>query len=175
LFCRFLDITQAFNKVRHTGLLYKIKLSLPFNYLIFLKSYLQNKDFLVKIENEYIELSPVNVGVPQGSVLGPLLYLLFTADLPISPQTISATFADGTAVIATGNDPAMASSKLQTNLLAIQSWLAKWRMKANGSKSTHITFTTRKGTCPSVHINNVQLPQSEEGKYLGLHLDRRLT
>jgi hypothetical protein len=48
-------------------------------------------------------------------------------------------------------------------------------MKANGSKSTHITFTTRSGTCPPVHINNVQLPQTEAVKYLGLHLDRRLT
>jgi hypothetical protein len=48
-------------------------------------------------------------------------------------------------------------------------------MKANGSKSTRITFNTRRGTCPPVHINNVQLPQTEEVKYLRLHLDRRLT
>jgi hypothetical protein len=82
--------------------------------------------------------------------------------------------ADDTAVIATDNDPAIASSKLQTSLLTIQNWLAKWRMKANGSKSTHITFTTRRGTCPPVHINNVQPPQTEDVKYLGLHLDRRL-
>jgi hypothetical protein len=83
-----------------------------------------------------------------------------------------------TAVIATDNDPAIASSKLQTNLLAIQNWLAKWGMKASGSESTHITFTTRRGMCSlvhMVHINNVQLPQTEEVKYLGLHLDRRLT
>jgi hypothetical protein len=60
-------------------------------------------------------------------------------------------------------------------LLAIQSWLAKWRMKTNESKSTHITFTMRRGTCLSVHINDVQLTQTEEVKYLGLNLDRRLT
>jgi hypothetical protein len=46
--------------------------------------------------------------------------------------------------------------------------------KSQGSKSTHITFTTRRRTCPPVHINNVQLPQTEEVNYLGLHLDRRL-
>jgi hypothetical protein len=48
-------------------------------------------------------------------------------------------------------------------------------MKASGSKSAHITFTTWRGTCPPVHINNVQLTQREEVRYLGLHLDRRLT
>jgi hypothetical protein len=47
-------------------------------------------------------------------------------------------------------------------------------MKANESKSIQVAFTTRRETCPSVHINNVQLPQ-DDVKYFGLHLDRRLT
>jgi hypothetical protein len=77
--------------------------------------------------------------------------------------------------LATDSDPAIASHKLQTGLLPIQKWLKTWRMKANGTNSTDITFTTRRETCPPVHINNVQLLQAEEVKYLGLHLDRRLT
>jgi hypothetical protein len=104
--------------------------------------------------------------------LGPLLYLLYTADLPTSPGSLTATFADDTEIITTDSNPAVASQNLQTNLLAIQNWLKKWRMEA---KSTHVTFTTRRATCPAVHINDVQLPQKEDGKYLGLHLHRRLT
>jgi hypothetical protein len=169
----FLDISQAFNKVWHTGLLYKLRLSLLLNYFLVLKSYLHSRHFLVKAETEYADLSPVNAGTPQGSALGPLLYLLYTTDLPTSPGSITATFADDTAVVATNSDPAIASQKLQTDLLAIQNWFKKWRMKG----TIHITFTTRREACPPpppVHINNVQLLQ-EDVKYLGLHLDRRLT
>jgi hypothetical protein len=59
---------------------------------------------------------------PQSNVLGQLLYLLYTADLPTSPESSTATFANDNAVVAMDSDPATASQKLQTNLLAVQNW-----------------------------------------------------
>jgi hypothetical protein len=70
----FLDISLAFGKVWHTGLLYKLRWSLPLNYLLILKSYLHSRHFLVNVETEYTELSSFNVGVPQGSVLRAVIH-----------------------------------------------------------------------------------------------------
>jgi retron-type reverse transcriptase len=94
-----MHISQAFDKVWHKGLLYKIRRSLLLNYFLILKTYLSNRHFIVKVNIELTDLTPVNVGVPQGSDLGPLLYLLYTADLPTSPDFITAKFADDTADI----------------------------------------------------------------------------
>jgi hypothetical protein len=152
----FLDISLAFDKVWHTGLLYKLRQSLPLNYFLLLETYLHNRHFFVKIASTHHTLSPIHAGVPQGSVLGLLLYLMYTADLPTSPTTTIASFADDTAVLATDSDPVVASQKLQTHLLAIQIWLQKWRMQANALKSVHVTFTTRSGTCPPVRMSNAR-------------------
>jgi hypothetical protein len=61
----------------------------------------------------------------KGSVLGQLLYLLYTADLPTSPRTLIATFADDTSILTTDSDPAVASHLLQTDLLDIQHLLKR--------------------------------------------------
>jgi hypothetical protein len=156
----FLDVSQAFDKVWHTELLHKLWQFLPLSYYLILKSYLHNRHFQVKVEDYYTDFLPINTGVPQGSVLGPLLYLLYTADLPTSPDSTIATFANDTSVLATDPDPTIAIHKLQTSLHAIQHWLTKWQLKANRLKSTHVTFTTRRATCPRVHTYNEQFPQA---------------
>jgi hypothetical protein len=78
------------------------------------------RHFVVNTETNCTELLPVNADIPQSSVLGPLLYLLHFADLPSSPESTTATYADYNAVGATDSDPFIASQKLQTNLDAMQ-------------------------------------------------------
>ena len=80
---------------------------------------------MIKYREEYISLHPVLFGVPQGSVLDPLLYALRTADLPTMADSTIATFADDTAVLTTHEDPAIATHILQTNPNKIQLRLKK--------------------------------------------------
>lgn len=171
----FLDIQQAFDKVWHKGLLSKIKTYLPHTFYNLMKSYLSNRMFQVRESGDTSEINEISAGVPQGSVLGPILYTLYTADLPPSPQVMIATYADDTALLASSTDPQTASNILQESLCKVDDWLKKWRVKASATKSTHVTFTLRKGNCPPVWLGNNNLPQSDSVRYLGVHLDRRLT
>jgi hypothetical protein len=171
----FMDVAQAFDKVWHPGLLYKLKKALPTDYYLLLHSYLSHRFFQVKITSETSPYHPIRAGVPQGSVLGPILYLIFTADIPTTDNTVIATYADDTALLAVADDPHVASARLQSHLHLLQEWTAKWRIQINDRKSAHITFTNRQCNCPAVTFNNTPLPTVTEVKYLGLTLDRKLT
>ena len=170
----FLDVSQAFDTVRHPGLLFKIKRLLPTKYHNLLTSYLNERQFEKKFNSEISTCFLIHSGVPQGSILGPILYTLYTSDLPTSRGTTLGTFSDDSAIFATQADPTIASRNLQEHLHSIEKWLRKWKIKVNESKSTHITFTLRKGHCPPVSINQTILLHTESVKYLRLHFDSRL-
>ena len=110
----FLDIEQAFDKVWHQGLRYKLRNSLPDHIFLILNSYINDRYFQVKMENTLSQYYPVQAGVPQGSVLGPLLYLIFMADIPTSEDTLIATFADDTPILSSDTNPIRASDKIST-------------------------------------------------------------
>lgn len=171
----FLDIGQAFDKVWHDGLLFKLKKMLPHSYYAIIKSYLSGRCFEIKHNRESSQMHEITSGVPQGSILGPVLYLIYTADLPTNRNTIIATYADDTAIMSVHDDPTTASENLQSHLDDLQKWFNMWRVKVNQSKSSHVTFSLRKQTCPPVSLYNENIPQAEDAKYLGIHLDRRLT
>uniref|UniRef100_A0A2A4IUM2 Reverse transcriptase domain-containing protein n=1 Tax=Heliothis virescens TaxID=7102 RepID=A0A2A4IUM2_HELVI len=171
----FLDIGQAFDKVWHDGLKYKIKKMLPHCFYGIMNSYVTKRSFEVRYKSETSKMYAINSGVPQGSILGPILYLIFTADLPTNDKVVTATYADDTAIMSVNENAQTASQNLQEHLNNVEKWFNKWRIKANQNKSKHITFTLRRQTCPPITLHNETIPQADDAKYLGMHLDRRLT
>ena len=83
-----------------------------------------------------------------GRVLGPILYTLFTADMPTKENVVIATYADDTALLATSKSTALAPDIVQTQLNVISNWLKNWNIKVNEEKSNHVTFSLKKGAVP---------------------------
>jgi hypothetical protein len=170
----FLDVSQAFDRVWHSGLLYKTKQFLPPPYFLLLKSYLSGRQVQVRVGNEKSELQPIKAGVPQGSVLCPTLYILFTSDLSTSTITTLGTFADDTVILSVNEDSRRAASDLQHHLNTLQTLFEKWRIRINENKSCSITFSLRKSSTPDVSINDIRIPRKTEIKYLGMIIDNKL-
>lgn len=170
----FLDVAQAFDKVWHEGLFNKLEHYLPRQYSELIKSYILDRHFRVKYDNEYSNIKAIKAGVPQGSVLGPILYLIYTCDLPQPKQATVATFADDTAILVVDDDAEIANKKLQKVVNQINSWTKKWRIKLNESKSTYINFTNKKVNPLTLTLNNSNIPYANTAKYLGMNLDAKL-
>jgi hypothetical protein len=123
------------------------------------------------VGNEKSELQPIKAGVPQGNVLGPTLYVLYTSGLPTSTNTTLGTFADDTVILSVNEDSRRPASDLQDHLNTLQTWFEKWRIRINENKSCSITFTLRKSSTP----DDIQIPRNTEIKYLGMTIDSKLT
>jgi len=170
----FLDVAQAFDPVWHEGLLYKIRF-LPAPLFLIIKSFLHNQSFVVRCEDELSRIHYIKAGIPQGSILAPKLYNIFTSDIPHSENTTLAIFADDTGIISTNIDLTIASYSLQTHLNELQNWFNLWRIKINPNKSTHITFTLRPDHSSPIILNNDTIPKTQATRYLRVHLDSKLT
>jgi hypothetical protein len=94
-------------------------------------------------EDSYSELKLIKAGVPQGNVLGPVLYLLYINDMPTTSNSTMATFADNTAVMAVGEIVDISTRKLQSAVNKVAIWTRKWRIKLNESKSVHTDLTNK--------------------------------
>lgn len=102
------------------------------NYLIkLLISYLKNRRFRVKLGDTLTDPKAVNDCVPQGSILGPLLFILFMLDLPKHANTILSSFADDTNLFSTRTSQKRAKSNVQSQLSKRQSYFQKWKVKVN--------------------------------------------
>ena len=104
--------------------MYKIKRTLPSNTHNIVQSYLKDCKFRIKY-NEYVSIDYDSMpGIPHESVVGPTLYLIFTADLPISDKVLISTFSDDTAILSSHNNPVIGSVELNNNLKRMELWFS---------------------------------------------------
>lgn len=173
----FLDLAQAFDRVWHTGLLFKlINLHFPASYIKLLSSYLFYRSFTVGYKSAESSRRPILAGVPQGSLIGPVLFNLYINDMPSTPNTELAVYADDTAVMAQSARPAQLCLYLQRALTALEQWYSRWRMKVNASKSQATQIARRRTKPPQqLVINGTPIPWKKTAKYLGVTLDSTLT
>ena len=171
-----LDVSKAFDKVWHEGLLFKLANSpLPSSIVFFLLSYLSDRTFRVSVDGTCYAVRPVAAGVPQGSVLGPVLYLVYTNDLPVLPGVTLSLFADDAMYHYSSVSPRFASTQLQRQLDQLPDWLRKWRVTINTEKSEAICFTRKSiSRCQPLSLEGRPIAYKESVKYLGVRLDRRL-
>lgn len=173
----FLDLTHAFDTVWHSGLFLKLsQLDFPTYLLYQLNSFLNNRQFYVSWLSAESTPRPILAGVPQGSVLSPLLYSLYTSDFPRLPHDTGVyMFADDTALAVSSYSPTPAIQKLQTSTNIVTDYLAKWRLTVNPAKTQATVFTQRRTILyPQLYVNRVHIPWSQTSKYLGVTMDTHL-
>ena len=113
----FLDFTKAFDKVRHKGLLYKLQtLGLKDPLLSWFRSYLTDRKQRVVIDGQTSSWLNTEAGVSQGSVLGPLLFLIYINDICVDIVSNSFLYADDTSLFDITDDPTSSASKLNLEL-----------------------------------------------------------
>ena len=128
----FLDISKTFNKVWHKGLLFKLKShGSEGESLSLLEYYLRNREQEVVINGQTSDWRKINSCVPQGSVLGPLLFLIYINDLPDGITSICKIFADDTSLFLKLIDTCNSENALNSGLEYISNWPYQWRLQFN--------------------------------------------
>ena len=174
----YLDLSKAFDTVNHDKLLVKLN-----NYGIrgianlWFKSYLEGRSQLTFINSTYSDQMNVSVGVPQGSVLGPLLFLLYVNDIAhVLPENSIRLFADDTNVFITSNNVNTLQAKAQLALQNLCEWFCANELSLNISKTCFTLFSKKlKSSDISIDLNNSGIPCVESTKYLGVYLDKDLS
>lgn len=175
-----LDIEKAFDSVWHDGLIHKL---MSYNFPVYLikliRSFLQDRCFQVTLPGVSSTSRAIPAGVPQGSVLSPMLYNIFISDMPIPDCCEIALYADDTALISTRRNPGTLVEKLQSGFDDLTTFFTTWRIKINAAKTQAVffPFNNKKRTFPTTQLrtNNEPIAWSKELKYLGVILDKRFT
>ena len=176
-----LDLSKAFDSVNRNILLHKL-----YNYGIrgptykLLESYLSNRNQFIHVNSTKSNIWPTDTGVPQGSVLSPLLFLILINDLPNCTNMEVLNFADDTLLYLTlPKNTNNIESLINSELIKVNTWMEANQLKLNASKTNYLIFSHRNkinNTLDNLqlNINNTPIKRTKSCKYLGITIDDKL-
>ena len=167
----FLDIPKAFDKVWHEGILYKLKsMGISGELYNLLENYLSNRFQRVLLNRQTSSWRPVLARVPQGSILGPLLFLIYINDLPNELKSNAKLFANDTSLLTIVKDKNKSHNMLNNNLKPIYKWAYNWEMFFNPNPSKpaqEVVFSRKKKlqSHPTISLNKILVQRASYVKH----------
>ena len=174
----YLDFSKAFDTVNHDILLQKLSMyGVQDIALEWFRDYLANRSQYVTYNSMKSTKENITCGVPQGSILGPLLFLIYINDLAtVSNAFLSVLFADDTNLFIAGRDIEALCNRINEDLAKIQEWLFANKLSLNLKKTHYMIFTSKNKIVPDIdiRINNVRIERVHVTKFLGILIDSQL-
>ena len=176
-----LDFSQAFDTVwRQKLLLSMLDLGVPHAYVKWIHQFLSNRQAKVKFNGSLSSSRQLHQGLPQGSVLSPLLFIFYINNLAkiLPATTTNCLFADDVSILATHRKKELALEEAQKAVDIVVDWCAKWKLNLNASKSEisfFSNYTHDAKWSPVLMINNAPIKYNPTPVLLGITLDRQLT
>ena len=174
----FIDVAKAFDRVDHRLLCLKLaSIGVGGQQLKWFESFLSGRSISTSVDHTRSTSRSITSGVPQGSVLGPLLFIIYFRDLPDSVAATSCLFADDTLVYDTECSTAPSSCcRLPRDAHSLDSWAAAWNTRFNAEKSAHMTISKKRLSFNSdVSLGGKAVPRVSCFKHLGVHLTSTLS
>ena len=169
----FCDISKAFDCVWHTGLLYKLRAAgVTGNVLQWFKNYLSDRQQRVVLPGISSAWNFIKAGVPPGSILGPLLFLVYINDIVTDIGSNIRLFVDDTSLYTVVDNPLVAAETLNADLGKISSWAATWLLTFYPNKGVALLFSRKAShpLHPPLFMENTPINEVEAHKHLGLFL-----
>ena len=170
-------MSHVFDSVWHQGLIHKLRSSgISGNMLALLNNFLTGRKQKLVLNGKTSEWKSVLAGVPQGSVLGPLLFFVYINDLCDNLSCDVKLFADDTSLFSVVENEVVSAVKLNRDLETVRLWAWQWQMEFNVEKTEEVIFSTerRKPFHPQLSMDNIEISLVNEHKHLGMTLDSQL-
>lgn len=167
----FCDISKAFDKVWHKGLLFKLRRAgVSGNVIEWFADYLSNRWQRVCLRSYSSSWKHVRAGVPQGSILGPILFLIYINDIVQDVGANIRLFADDTSLYVIVEDPILAANLINNDLRLIYGWAKQWLVDFHANKTESLIITKRrtKSHHPPLRMGNTKIKEVKSHKHLGI-------